>query len=79
LTALFFHANVHFVNTSAKFDLHSYFFLDDISNNRGLTLQDLNRAAPVLGPVDFFLKGLISKGYITASGMPGRVPSLTSR
>lgn len=78
MTALFFHANVHFVNTSAKFDLHSYFFLDDISNNRGLTLRDLNRPGPVFGLVNSFLKVLISKGYTTASGIPGRAPSLTS-
>jgi hypothetical protein len=79
LTALFFHANVHFVNTSAKFELHSLFLLDDISNNRDLTLRDLFRSGSVFGLVNSILKVLISKGYITASGMPGRAPSLTSR
>ena len=72
MTAPFFHANVHFVNTrDEKFDLNSLLLLDEISNNKDLTQRDLSlKLGVALGLVNSYLKALISKGYITVSGIP---------
>jgi len=72
LTAIIFHANVHFVNTrDEKFDLNSLLLLDEISNNKDLTQRDLSlKLGVALGLVNSYLKALISKGYITVSGIP---------
>ena len=72
MTAIIFHANVHFVNTrDEKFDLNSLLLLDEISNNKDLTQRDLSlKLGVALGLVNSYLKALISKGYITVSGIP---------
>lgn len=72
MTALIFRANVHFVNTrDEKFDLNSLLLLDEISNNKDLTQRDLSlKLGVALGLVNSYLKALISKGYITVSGIP---------
>lgn len=54
-----------------KFDLNSLLLLDEISNNKDLTQRDLSHKLGVaLGLVNSYLKALISKGYITVSGIP---------
>lgn len=72
MTKGFFHANVHFVNTrDEKFDLNSLLLLDEISNNKDLTQRDLSNSLGVaLGLVNSYLKTLISKGFITVTGIP---------
>ena len=54
-----------------KIDLNSLLLLDEISNNKDLTQRDLSlKLGVALGLVNSYLKALISKGYITVSGIP---------
>lgn len=54
-----------------KNDHHALILLDEISNNKDLTQRDLsNKLGVALGLVNSYLKNLISKGYITVSGIP---------
>lgn len=63
---------VHFVNKrSVKNDHHAFLLLDEISRSKDLTQRDLsNRLGVALGLINSYLKTLISKGYITVSGIP---------
>ncbi|HAO93575.1 MAG: hypothetical protein A2X99_05450 [Deltaproteobacteria bacterium GWB2_55_19] len=54
-----------------KVDHNSLLLLDEISRNKDLTQRDLSSSLGVaLGLVNSYIKTLISKGYVTVSGIP---------
>ncbi len=54
-----------------KADHNSLLLLDEISRNKDLTQRDLSgRLGVALGLVNSYIKTLISKGYVTVSGIP---------
>jgi hypothetical protein len=71
LDRVIFPCYVHFVNTrDEKFDLNSLLLLDEISNNKDLTQRTSHK--PGSPTMNSYLKTLISKGYITVSGIEQR-------
>lgn len=57
--------------SSVKNDHHAFLLLDEISRSKDLTQRDLsNKLGVALGLINSYLKTLISRGYITVSGIP---------